>query len=64
MNQSADASAYAVIGQSILQKMALTSDALSVATISAMAHKAKGSLRTFASEVMSAGINMGGVLPQ
>ena len=64
MNQSADASAYAVIGQSILQKMALASTALPVATITAMAHKAKGSLRTFASDVMIAGLGVGGVLPQ
>jgi len=64
MNQSADANAYILIGQSILQKMALASTALPVATITAMAHKAKGSLRTFASDVMIAGLGVGGVLPQ
>ena len=64
MNQSADANAYVSIGQSILQKMSLVSTALPVAAITAMAHKAKGSLRTFASDVMIAGVKLGGRLPQ
>ena len=64
MNQSANASAYVLIGQSILQKMSLAATALPVAAITAMAHKAKGSLRTFASDVMIAGVGVGGVLPQ
>jgi hypothetical protein len=64
MNQSANASAYVLIGQSILQKMSLAATALPVAAITAMAHKAKGSLRTFASDVMIAGVKLGGVLPK
>ena len=64
MNQSADANAYVLIGQSILQKMSLVSTALPVAAITAIAHKAKGSLRTFASDVMIAGVKLGGRLPQ
>lgn len=64
MNQSANANAYVLMGQSILQKMSLAATALPVAAITAMAHKAKGSLRTFASDVMIAGVGVGGVLPQ
>ena len=64
MNQSADANAYVLIGQSILQKMSLVSTALPVAAITAIANKAKGSLRAFASDVMIAGVKLGGRLPQ
>lgn len=64
MNQSADANAYVLIGQSILQKMSLVSTALPVAAITAIANKAKGSLRTFASDVMIAGVKLGGILPK
>ena len=64
MNQSADANAYVLIGQSILQKMSLVSTALPVAAITAIANKAKGSLRTFTSDVMIAGVKLGGRLPQ
>jgi hypothetical protein len=44
--------------------MSLAATALPVAVITAMAHKAKGSLRTFASDVMIAGVKLGGVLPK
>ncbi|MEA9569130.1 hypothetical protein VC182_11450, partial [Polynucleobacter sp. AP-Nickl1-40-C4] len=64
MNQSADANAYVFMGQSILQKMSLVPTALPVAAFTAIAHKAKGSLRTFASEVMIAGVKLGGILPK
>ena len=64
MNQSADANAYVSIGQSILQKMSLVSTALPVAAITAIANKAKGSLRAFASDVMIAGVKLGGILPK
>ena len=64
MNQSADANAYVLIGQSILQKMSLVSTALPVAAITAIANKAKGSLRAFASDVMIAGVKLGGILPK
>ena len=64
MNQSVDANAYVLIGQSILQKMSLVSTALPVAAITAIANKAKGSLRAFASDVMIAGVKLGGILPK
>ena len=64
MNQSVDANAYVLIGQSILQKMSLVSTALPVAAITAIANKAKGSLRAFASDVMMAGVKLGGILPK
>ena len=64
MNQSSNANDYVAMGQSILQKMALAPAAMTVHAITAIAHKAKGSLRTFANDVIVAGIGLGGVVPQ
>lgn len=64
MNKAAHASAYVTLGKSILQKLSLASTALPVATLEAMAQKAKGSLRDFNTAVMVAGIGLGGVIPQ
>jgi len=64
MHQSSNVNAYVTMGQSILQKMSLAPLALPVATITAIAKKAKGSLRDFNSEVMMAGIRVGGIVPQ
>lgn len=63
MNQSSNADAYVVIGQSILQKLSLAPTAMSVSAIAAIAHKAKGSLRDFSTKVMIDGIGLGGVMP-
>ena len=64
MNQSSNANDYVVMGQSILQKMTLAPTAMTVPAIVAIAHKAKGSLRTFANDVIVAGIGLGGVVLQ
>ena len=64
MSQSSNPSHYVKMGQSILQKMSLASTALPVAIISAIAQKAKGSLRDFNTDVMVAGLALGGVLPK
>ena len=64
MNKAADVNAYVAIGQSILQKMALAPTAMTVLAITTIAHKAKGSLRRFANEMMIEGIKLGGVMPK
>ncbi len=64
MNKATDINAYVVMGQSILQKMTLSPAAMTVPAITAIAHKAKGSLRDFANDVIVAGIGLGGVVPQ
>jgi len=64
MNKAANANAYVAMGQSILQKMALASTAMPVSAIATIAHKAKGSLRRFANEMMIEGIKLGGVIPK
>ena len=64
MNKAANANAYVAMGQSILQKMALASTAMPVLAIATIAHKAKGSLRRFANEMMIEGIKLGGVIPK
>jgi hypothetical protein len=62
MNKAADANAYVSMGQSILQKMALAPSAMPVLAITTIAHKAKGSLRRFANEMMIEGIKLGGAM--
>ena len=64
MNMATDINTYVVMGQSILQKMLLAPTAMTEAAITAIAHKAKGSLRDFANDVIVAGIKLGGIVPQ
>jgi hypothetical protein len=64
MSKSSNPAHYVKMGQSILQKMALAPTTLPNTTISAIAQKAKGSLRNFNTDVMVAGLALGGVLPQ
>ncbi len=62
MNQSSNANDYVAMGQSILQKMALAPAAMTVPAITAIAHKSKGSLRTFANDLVIEGLKLGGVM--
>jgi len=64
MNKAADANAYVSMGQSILQKIALAPTAMPALAITTIAHKAKGSLRRFANDMMIEGIKLGGIMPQ
>jgi replication-associated recombination protein RarA len=64
MNKASNANAYVAMGQSILQKIALAPTAMPVTAITTIAHKAKGSLRRFANEMMIEGIKLGGVIPK
>jgi len=64
MNKAADANAYVSMGQSILQKIALAPTAMPALAITTIAHKAKGSLRRFANEMLLEGIKLGGVMPK
>jgi DNA polymerase III delta prime subunit len=63
MNRAPNPEAYLPLGQSILKKLSLEPNALSVANIIALAQKAKGSLRDFNTAVMIEGIKVGGVVP-
>ena len=64
MNKSVDTNAYVVMAQGILQKMSLEPTAMTVSEIAAIAHKAKGSLRDFANDLIVDAIKLGGVVPQ
>ena len=64
MNKSVDTNAYVVMAQGILQKMSLEPTAMNVSEIAAIAHKAKGSLRDFANDLIVDAIKLGGVVPQ
>jgi len=63
MNQHSNAHSYVIIGQSILNKLSLPSTAISVSDITNIAQKAKGSLRTFTSNLIVDAIKLGGVVP-
>lgn len=63
MNQSSNTNDYVVMGQSIMQKLSLAPTAMPVSAIIAIAHKAKGSLRDFVTNIMIDGIKLGGVMP-
>jgi len=63
MNQHSNGNSYVIIGQSILKKLSLPSTAMPVSHITAIAQKAKGSLRTFSSNLIVDAIKLGGVVP-
>ena len=62
MHQANSVNAYVPIGQSLLQKMQLSANALPDSVIAGFAVKAKGSMRDFLNAVMKAGILAGGVV--
>ena len=64
MSQSTNPADYVKMGQSILQKMTLAPTAIPVASIKAIAQKAKGSLRDFVNDVVFAALQLGGILPK
>ena len=61
MNQSST-SAYIKIGQSMLIKMGLKSDAIPEANLAQIALSSGGSMRDFTNVVVTVGIELGGVI--
>jgi DNA polymerase III delta prime subunit len=63
MNQAANSSAYIPLAQNILLNMGIGAGVVSNTTLDGFAVKAKGSLRTYANDVMQEGLKAGGVMP-
>lgn len=63
MNQVTVPNAYVTLGHSVLQNMGLSVSAVPVPVIEDVAKQAKGSLRTFITELSVAGLEVGGVMP-
>jgi DNA polymerase III delta prime subunit len=63
MNQIANNNAYLPLGLAILQQMGLKSNAISAKTFASYAQKAKGSVRSFATDVVVQGVLKGGSMP-
>ena len=63
MNQVTTPNAYVPLGQAILANMGLKSTAVSAKELMAIASRARGSMRDYATDVALAGIDCGGVMP-
>lgn len=63
MNQVRDLAAYVNLGQRMLSRMGVTQNAISAEDLQDMARKARGSIRSFATDVSLAGLKLGGCVP-